>query len=107
MMIILLTTFLLLLSAHWVADYPLQGEFLATAKQKGPLRVYHLIAHSGIHSGAVFLVTGSFVLAIIEWIAHSIIDELKVQGKTSFAIDQTLHVLCKLFYVILLGFNIL
>lgn len=104
---ILITIFFLLLAAHWLADYPLQGEFLANAKQKGPLRVYHLIAHSGIHACGVLLVTGSLALAIIEWVAHTIIDELKVKRKTSFFLDQCLHILCKLIYVIFLGFNIL
>ena len=104
---ILITVFLLLLTVHWVADYPLQGEFLANAKQKGPLRVYHLIAHSGIHAGAVLLVTGSIFIALFEWIAHTIIDELKVRGITNFAQDQALHILCKLLYVIVLGANLI
>lgn len=105
-MTILLTTLFLLLAAHWVADYPLQGDFLAKAKQSGPLRVYHLIAHAGIHGGAVALVSGSLFLGLIEWIAHTIIDELKVRGKTTFAVDQTLHIVCKIIYIILIGFKI-
>lgn len=104
---ILFTTLLLLLVAHWVADYPLQGDFLANAKFNGPLRVYHLIAHAGIHSGAVLLVTGSLILALVEWIAHTIIDELKVRGKTSFALDQTLHVMCKFIYIILIASGVI
>lgn len=87
---------LMLLAAHWVADYPLQGDFLATAKQNGPMRVYHLVAHAGIHGGAVALVTGNVWLGLAEWVAHTIIDELKVKGWTSFALDQTLHIVCKL-----------
>ena len=89
---------LLLLAAHWVADYPLQGDFLAKAKQNGPLRLYHLVAHSGIHAGAVALVTGSLTLGLVEWALHTLIDEAKVKGKTSFAIDQALHIICKLAY---------
>lgn len=104
---ILVTTFLLLLTVHWVADYPLQGEFLANAKQKGPLRVYHLVAHAGIHAGAVLLVTGSIFIALFEWIAHTIIDELKTRGITTFAQDQALHIICKLLYVGVLGANLL
>ena len=103
---ILVTTFLLLLAAHWLADYPLQGDFLAKAKQSGPLRIYHLIAHAGIHAGAVTIVTGSVVLGIFEWVAHTIIDELKIRGKTTFAIDQALHVICKIVYIIVLGTNL-
>lgn len=94
-----LTLALLLLAAHWVADYPLQGDFLATAKQKGPLRAYHLIAHAGIHGGAVALVTGNVWLGLAEWALHTVIDELKVKGWTSFALDQALHIVCKLVWV--------
>lgn len=93
---------LMLLAAHWVADYPLQGDFLAKAKQQGPLRVYHLVAHAGIHGGAVALVTGSLWLGLVEWTLHTVIDELKVKGVTTFAVDQALHVLCKLVYFYIL-----
>lgn len=92
---------LMLLGAHWVCDYPLQGEFLSTAKQKGPLRLYHLVAHAGIHGAAVALVTGSVWLGFAEWIAHTVIDELKVKGRTSFATDQALHISCKVVWLIL------
>lgn len=92
-------TLLLLLAAHWVADYPLQGDFLAKAKQAGPLRVYHLVAHAGIHAGAVLLVTGSVILALVEWVAHTAIDEVKVRGVTGFADDQLLHIACKCAYI--------
>ncbi|WP_245472045.1 DUF3307 domain-containing protein [Rhizobium jaguaris] len=91
----ILTTALMLLGAHWVCDYPLQGEFLATAKVKGPLRFYHLVAHAGIHGAAVALVTGNVWLGLAEWLAHTVIDELKVRGKTALALDQTLHIVCK------------
>lgn len=91
---------ILLLAAHWVADYPLQGDFLATAKAEGPLRVYHLIAHAGIHGVAVFLVTGSLTLGLAEWALHAVTDEAKVRGKTSFAVDQAIHVICKMVWVI-------
>ncbi|RFC66460.1 DUF3307 domain-containing protein [Fulvimarina endophytica] len=93
---------LMLLAAHWVADYPLQGDFLATAKQNGPLRAYHLIAHAGIHGGAVAIVTGSVGLGIAEWIAHAIIDENKVWSRTSFATDQALHIACKAVWLAIL-----
>lgn len=94
---------LTLLAAHWVADYPLQGEFLSTAKAKGPLRAYHLVAHAGIHGGAVALVTGNVWLGLIEWALHTLIDEAKVKGKTSFAADQAMHLACKAAYVAFLA----
>jgi hypothetical protein len=95
---------LMLLVAHWVADYPLQGDFLAKAKQSGPLRLYHLVAHAGIHGGAVALATGSLWLGLAEWAAHTVIDELKVRGLTSFALDQALHIGCKLVWLAILSF---
>lgn len=99
----LITLFILMLAGHWLADYPLQGDFLAKAKQSGPLRVYHLIAHAGIHAGAVLLITSSVVLALIEWVAHTMIDELKVRNKITFAQDQALHIAFKVLYVLILA----
>lgn len=104
---IVFTIFLLLLVGHWLADYPLQGDFLAKAKQDGPLRVYHLIAHSGIHAGFVMIITGSWILSLTEWVTHTIIDELKVRGKTSFAVDQALHIFCKIIYVAILVIGVI
>lgn len=94
---------LLLLAAHWVCDYPLQGDFLASAKSTGPLRVYHLTAHAGIHGGAVALVTGSLLLGLIEWAVHAVIDELKIRNHTTFAFDQALHIACKVAYVAIIA----
>ena len=93
----------LMLAAHWVADYPLQGEFLSRAKADGPLRVYHLVAHAGIQGGGVALVTGSLWLGLAEWIAHTIIDEMKVRGWTNFALDQALHIGCKIVWLAILA----
>ncbi|MFA1674816.1 DUF3307 domain-containing protein [Rhizobium mongolense] len=86
---------LMLLGTHWRCDYPLQGEFLSDAKQSGPLRVYHLIAHSGIQGAGVAVITWNVCLGLLEWTAHAIIDEAKVRGKTTFAQDQALHIGCK------------
>lgn len=93
---------LLLMAVHWLADYPLQGPFLSDAKSKGPLRAYHLVAHAGIPGGAVALVTSSVWLGLSEWVAHTIIDELKVRGWTSFAFDQALHIICKVIWLAIL-----
>lgn len=93
---------LMLLAGHWVADYPLQGEFLAEAKQNGPLRVYHLVAHAGIHGGTVALITGSVWLGLAEWSTHTVIDELKVRGRTSLAVDQALHISTKTLWLALI-----
>jgi hypothetical protein len=91
---------LLLLGAHWLCDYPLQGQFLSDAKAKGPMRVYHLVAHAGIQGAGVALVSHNIWLGLSEWLAHTVIDELKVQGKTTFAQDQALHIACKVLWLI-------
>lgn len=99
--------FFLLLFGHWLADYPLQGDYLSKTKSEGPLRVYHLIAHSGIHGGMVLLITGSWILGLTEWIAHTIIDELRIRGKITFAVDQALHIACKWIYVTIIATGVI
>ncbi len=96
----------LLLAAHFVCDYPLQGDFLAKAKAQGPLRLWHLFGHSMIHGGAVALVTGWATLGILETICHMLIDELKVRGITSFATDQALHMVCKAAWIVIVLGNL-
>jgi hypothetical protein len=90
---------LMLLGAHWLCDYPLQGQFLSDAKSKGPLRFYHLVAHAGIQGAAVALVTQNVWLGLAEWLLHTAIDEAKVRGHTTFAQDQALHIACKAFWL--------
>ena len=96
----------MLLGAHWLCDYPLQGQFLSDAKQSGPLRIYHLIAHSGIQGAGVAVVTGSIWLGLAEWLAHTFIDEAKVRGRTTFALDQALHIACKIVWLVYLGLSV-
>lgn len=91
----MMETLLLLTAAHFVCDYPLQGDFLAKAKQEGPLRVWHLFGHSVIHGCAVALVTANPFLGILETTAHMLIDENRVHGRITFATDQALHLGCK------------
>jgi hypothetical protein len=47
-----------------------------------PLRNYHLIAHSGIQGAGVAVVTGDIWLSLSEWFAHTVINGLKMRGKT-------------------------
>jgi hypothetical protein len=35
------------------------------------------------------------VLGLAEWLAHTIIDEAKVRGRTTFAHDQASYIACK------------
>ena len=99
--------FALMIFGHMLGDYPLQGDFLAKAKNRfNPLPGtpwYHaLAAHAVIHGGLVFLATGSVILGVLETIVHAIIDDTKCRGAISFNIDQALHICCKVIWLIIL-----
>ena len=106
-----LQIFFALLIAHALFDYPLQGDFLSSNKNrhykdennnvKG-LWIHCLTSHSILHAGSVWLITGSFIIGIMEFVLHWIIDFLKCEGITNFHTDQFLHVLCRILYVIIL-----
>jgi hypothetical protein len=96
----------LLLVWHALADYPLQGDFLAKAKNPiAPLPGVPwwqaLLAHAFIHAGGTALVTGSLILGLYELVAHAVIDYAKCRDWVSFNMDQTLHVACKVVWTML------
>jgi hypothetical protein len=102
----ILIKFFWLLVGHAVADYPLQGEFLAKAKNawapvSGVPWWIAMTAHCLIHAGVVMLVTHSLPLALLEFTMHFGIDVFKCAGMSNFIADQYMHVLCKLFWAIL------
>lgn len=93
-----------LLAGHALADYPLQGDFLAKAKNHTTdigreLWPWALPAHGLIHGGIVLLITGSLWLAIAETLAHCVIDRLKCSGSITFGQDQALHIGCKVIWM--------
>ena len=98
-----------LLVAHAVLDFILQPDVMASAKDPNsrlhengnrdfPAWYYWMGAHSLGHGGAVYLVSGSLLLGLIETALHGLIDYLKCENKTSLAVDQGLHMLCKFGY---------
>jgi hypothetical protein len=104
--------FFALLIGHMFADYPCQTEFMALGKDhrrprplpgaKGETRgvwVHCLTAHCLIHAGAVWVITGSMALALVETVLHWIIDFIKSAGLTNLHLDQFLHLVCKAGYV--------
>lgn len=100
------TLFALLVFGHALADYPLQGDFLAKAKNRtAPIPGFPwwqaLGAHAIIHAGIVGLVTGSLVLALLEAVAHFVTDDLKCRGKIGLNADQAIHIACKLVWVLI------
>ena len=93
-----------LIAAHALCDYPLQGDFLAKAKNRhapipGVPWWQALGAHAAIHGGAVVLITGIWWLGLLEAASHFLIDDLKCSGRLSFNGDQAAHVLCKVLWV--------
>lgn len=96
---------LLLLAAHALADYPLQGDFLARAKNRfdpidGVPWWQAMGAHAMIHAGFVLVITGNIYLALCEFAVHFIVDDLKCAKRFSFNEDQAIHVACKIIWVI-------
>ncbi len=101
------------LIGHALADFPLQGDFLAIGKERhGNLEkltgttwppgmwLYCLTMHSLIHAGAVWFISGSVILGAIEFALHWLIDLAKSSRLTNFYADQLLHLLCKVGYVV-------
>lgn len=99
---------------HALADYPLQGKFLAIRKNRhiksidyigdspASLWVYCLTAHSLVHAGAVWVITGSAAFGFAEFVLHWLIDFAKCEKWTDFHQDQGLHLLSKVLYVALI-----
>lgn len=98
------TLFGWLLVGHFLCDFPLQGDFLAKAKNhKSPIPGVPwwlcLAAHAVICGGAVALLT-SWQIGALEALFHFVTDGLKNEGafgdgETAFVIDQAVHVACK------------
>jgi len=95
---------------HALADFPLQGEYLARQKfrRRADSRsdwIIALSAHCVIHAGGVWLVSGSLAIGAVELMLHGLIDLGKGEEKFGTATDQLLHVGCKLGYVLWLVYG--
>lgn len=102
-----MNVFLLMLAWHALADYPLQGDFLAKAKNRltplpGVPWFQAMGAHALIHAAGVGAITGSVILSLAEFVSHALIDDLKCAGKLSFNGDQAVHVACKVLWALAL-----
>lgn len=101
-----MTILFYLLCGHALADYPLQGDFLARGKNhKNPIPgvpwYQCLIAHALIQGGVVAAITGMPWLGLAEAVSHAAIDYGKSNGQLSFNQDQALHVLCKVLWAVI------
>jgi hypothetical protein len=110
-----LVLFFTLVIGHAVADFVLQPSPMSRGKNrrnsvklqeefgKGfPPWYYWLGSHALTHAGAVMIVTGSAMCAVIELISHFLIDLGKCERYYNFHMDQLLHVACKLLYAVLI-----
>lgn len=100
----MIETLALLVFAHFLADYPLQGDFLAKGKNRvNPIPgipFWHcLTAHAVIHGGFVGIITGSAWLGLAETIVHWFTDDAKCKGEISYNEDQAIHIICKMLAV--------
>jgi hypothetical protein len=92
---------------HSLADFPLQGNYLAQTKVRRQAKDFQewfiaLTAHSLIQAGGVWIVSGSAILGAVELCLHWLIDLGKGEGGFGYGIDQSLHIICKLAYVVVL-----
>lgn len=101
-----LMSFLLLMFVHLLADYPLQGDFLATMKGKNHIV---LASHAGIWTGCICVACWSIGIPItpfdVAWLfgVHAIQDYLKAKPVGIYKklnplgmgllLDQIVHVL--------------
>lgn len=95
----------LLLFWHALADYPLQGDFLARAKnQTAPIPGVPwwqaMAAHCTIHAGGVYWITGSLGLAVLEFIIHWATDSAKCRGRIGYNTDQAIHIVAKVVFAV-------
>ena len=93
-----------LVAGHAIADYPLQGDFLAKAKNRtAPIPGFPwwqaLGAHAAIHGGFVALITGIWWLFFAEAAIHWLTDDAKCRGKISLNTDQAIHIACKVVWL--------
>jgi uncharacterized protein DUF3307 len=107
-----LSVLFMLVATHALLDFPLQGDAVAINKnpnantelQKHVPWYYWLLSHSLVHGLGVFLVTHSVLLGFCETVAHFFIDWGKCNKYYSIHVDQLLHVLCKVIWILVIIF---
>lgn len=119
-MSLFIETLFLLMLGHCVADFGLQTAAMAKGKNRNnrpdpdsippgqaltPCWHYFLTAHAGIHAAAVYLVTGSAILAAMELAWHWCIDFCKCENFYGPHLDQFLHFACKVIIAALVAWG--
>ncbi|MEB3308060.1 MAG: DUF3307 domain-containing protein [Cyanobacteriota bacterium] len=93
---------------HFLCDYPLQTDKIAVGKCPGSDVAglswgYWMAGHCGTHALSVALLSGQAWLGAAEFAAHFLIDLLKCRKSITMAVDQSLHLLCKVVWGISLA----
>lgn len=80
-------TFILLVlfqAKHFIADYPLQNQYMLGKFKGGTDWILPLAAHSSVHATGTFIISILFVsfnvalsLAVLDFVLHSIMDRIK------------------------------
>ena len=81
---LILTLFFQMIIGHAIADFVLQPDAMGFGKNRNndaqktkgrlfPHWYYWMTSHTLVHSGAVYIITGSIVLGLIELVLHWII----------------------------------
>ena len=107
----MLQQFFLLIMGHAVADFALQSDWMAKAKNRNGwiepthmddyvMWAYVLTAHA-LHAAAVYVITGRMDLALLEFVIRWIVDFGKCEGWFGFQVDQWLHIFAKMLYLFL------
>lgn len=98
---------LLLLMAHFLGDFGLQSDRMAREKCPGQGVIlgwgWWITSHAAIHGLLVALLCGYAWLGAAEWLLHFLIDYGKCRQRWNLAIDQALHLICKLAWVLILA----
>jgi len=91
----MIPTLALLLSAHFVADFVLQPDWLVQRKRAIPILVLHALIHAAA-AYVFFQLYGYWQLPLAVFLVHILIDAVKMRCRdtaAAFAVDQTIHLL--------------
>ena len=91
------------LFSHALADYPLQGNFLAQGKNESKyLLLMHCLIYTGVVVSTLAVVFGFFshTFVLVLFVSHVLTDYAKTKKKITFIQDQIIHILV----LLILGF---
>lgn len=109
----ILPIFFQMLIGHAISDFVLQPNSMGYGKNRNndaqenkgtqfPHWYYWMTSHALVHGGAIYIITGSAILGLIETFVHWCIDFAKCEGWFNVHLDQALHIACKMVYCLLI-----